>query len=75
MPKQSLLPILLTAVLVTAQLSCARPGALGGKPAPSPTPGQQAAIDQILQRYEDAIGGSEAIAEITSYKIKGTWEL
>jgi zinc protease len=75
MSRQSLLLILLTAVLLTAQLSCARLGALGGKPAPSPTPGQRAAIDKILERYEEALGGSEAIAEITSYKIKGTWEL
>jgi hypothetical protein len=47
----------------------------GSGPAASPSPGQQAAIDEILKRYEDAIGGSQAIAEITSYKIKGTYDL
>ena len=77
MRQQSLLPLLLTAVLITAQLSCAGAVPLVGtpKPSPTPTPSQQAAIDEILQRYEDAIGGREAIAEITSYKLKGTYQL
>lgn len=75
MSRSSLLPILLIAVVLTAQLSCMRPASSGGKAAASPSPGQQAAIDQILQRYEEAIGGSAAIEEITTYKIKGTFEL
>lgn len=75
MRKQSLFLSLLIAVLLTAQLSCARSEPIPGRPAPSPALSQQAAIDQILQRYEDAIGGSAAIEAVRSYKIKGTFEL
>src|SRR4029079_11534016 len=35
----------------------------------------QAVIDQVLQRYEAALGGEEALSHVTSYKLKGTWEL
>lgn len=75
MRKSSLLLSLLTALLITTQLSCARSRPAPGRPAAAPSPSQQAAIDQILQRYEDAIGGSAAIEAVTSYKIKGTFEL
>jgi len=75
MPTQSLL-LVLTAVVLTAQLSCARSGPTGAsRPATSASPSDQAAIDQILQRYEEAIGGKEAIDGVTSYKVKGTFEL
>jgi hypothetical protein len=57
------------------QLSCARGGSRGGSHSAASTPEEQARIDEILQRYEDAIGGREAIANITSYKLKGTYEL
>ena len=67
--------ILLLAVLVTAQLSCARGPASEATPAASPTPTEQAVVDQILQRYEAALGAKEALTGITSYKLKGTWEL
>lgn len=75
MRKQSLLLSLLTAVLITTQLSCVRSAPIPGRPAPSPSPSQQTAIDQILQRYEDAIGGSAAIEAVTSSRIKGTFDL
>jgi zinc protease len=75
MSKYPLLPLLFTAVLIMAQLSCGRSTPVAGRPPASASPGQQAAVDQILQRYEDAIGGSDAIAAITSYKIKGTFDL
>ena len=76
MQKQPFSLLLITAALLTAQLSCGgRSGTAGYGPAAKSSPGQQAAIDEILKRYEDAIGGSEAIAAITSYKIKGTYEL
>lgn len=74
MPGQTPFLLLLTAVLITAQLSCVR-SPVPGRPAAAPSPGQEAAIDQILKRYEDAIGGSEAIAAVKSYKIRGTFEL
>lgn len=62
------------AVLITAQLSCVRTGT-GGGPSASSSPNQQAAIDEILKRYEEALGGSEAIEAVKSYKVKGTFEL
>lgn len=66
----------LSTVLLTLQLSCAGPGPTGeANPAASPSPTEQAVIDQILQRYEQALGGKDAIAAITSYKLKGTFEL
>ena len=75
MRKESPVLVLLVAVLVTAQLACVRSGQGGGGSRASASPAQQAAIDQILKRYEEAIGGSEAIEAVTSYKIKGTFEL
>ena len=67
---------LLTVFVVAAQLSCVRPGPTSeSNPAASPSPTEQEVIDQILQRYEQVLGGKDAIAEITSYKLKGTFEL
>lgn len=66
---------LLLLILVTAgQLSCARHGSSRSGTA-SPTPSEQAAIDEILQRYETALGGRAAIDSVTSYRLKGTFEL
>jgi len=74
--KSPLLVSLLMAVVITAQLSCARPGpSTESTPAASPTPTEQSVVDQILQRYEKALGGKDAIAAITSYKLRGTFEL
>ena len=67
--------LLLVALLVSVQLSCVRPRARKASPAASPSPTEQAAIDEILKRYEDAVGGPEAIARITSLRMKGTFEL
>ena len=65
---------LLVAVTITAQVSCARLKSAGGSnPTSSPSPPD--AISQILDRYEQAVGGKEAIDRITSYKMKGTFEL
>ena len=67
---------LLTAVVITAQLSCARlRPATESHPAASPTPTEQAVIDQILQRHEQAVGGKEAVAGIKSFRLKGTFDL
>lgn len=68
--------LLLTAVLLTLQLSCSRPGSsTASGPEASPSPTDQAVIDQIFQRYEQALGGKDAIAGITSYRLKGTFDL
>jgi len=70
------LALLLIAVLLTIQLSCAHPEpTTEPKPVTSPSPTEQALVDQILERYEQALGGKEAIAGITSYKLRGTYEL
>ena len=70
-----LLTFLLIAFVITAQLSCTRAPSTQPRPAASPTPTEQAIIDQILQRYEQALGGREAIAAVTSQRMKGTFQL
>lgn len=68
--------LLLTGVLLTIQLSCNRSGPTAeSNPSASASPAEQAAIDEILQRYEQALGDKGAIAAITSYKLKGTFDL
>jgi hypothetical protein len=68
--------LLLTTVLLTLQLSCIRSEpTTQSHPTASPPPTEQAIIDQILDRYEQALGGKDAIAGITSYKLKGTFDL
>ena len=69
--------LVLLAVLITAQLSCARrTGTKAGPPSsPSPSPGEQAKIEEILQRYEQAVGGKEAIEGVTSYRMKATFHV
>jgi len=66
---------LLIAVVITAQLSCTRGPSTQPRPTASPTPTEQALVDQILQRYEQALGGREAIAAVTSQRMKGTFQL
>lgn len=73
MKRLGLLP-LLSALLITAQLSCTR-APLTEAPAASPSPTEQAVVDQILQRYEQALGGKEAIEAITSLRMKGRFQL
>lgn len=69
--------VLLAVLLVTAQLSCIRSSKTepAAAPAASPTPTGQSPVDEILERYEKALGGKEAIAAITSLKLKGTYEI
>ena len=66
---------LLLAIAIAAHVSCVRRTSTGADPAASPTPTEQAKIDEILQRYEDAVGGRAAIDALTSYKLKGTFQL
>jgi zinc protease len=70
----SLFVQLLLAVAITAQLSCARPTAAPQpEPTSSPSPTEQAQIEQILQRYEQALGGKEALDALTSYRLKASF--
>jgi hypothetical protein len=75
MPKQFQLLLLLTAVLITLQVSCAHSGSRGESHSNASTANDQPRIDEILRRYEEVLGGKEAIGGITSYKIKGTFQL
>src|SRR5688572_1147581 len=68
------LPLL--AMVISAQISCTRPSSSSeSKPAASPSPTEQERINQILDRYENALGGRAAIEGVTSYKMKGTFQL
>jgi hypothetical protein len=67
--------LLLLIVLTSGQLSCIRRPASDAQPNASPSPTEQEVIDQILNRYEQALGGREAIDSIKSYKLKGTFEV
>ena len=68
--------LLLVALLVTVQLSCVRRPRTSKKAAvPAASPTEQDIIDQILKHYEDALGGEQAIAAITTLRMKGTFEL
>ena len=64
---------LLLACLISTQLCCARGTLTQAEPTPSPSPTEQAQIEQILQRYEQAIGGKEALDALTSYRLKATF--
>jgi zinc protease len=66
--------IFLTVIVIYTQLSCGRFGSARSRSA-RPSPVEVAAIDQILQRYEQALGGREAIDSVKSYKIEGSFQL
>ena len=67
----------LLAILVLAtQISCRRSGLSSDSgPASSPSPTEEEAVNQVLDRYQQAIGGKDAIDNITSYKLKGTFDV
>ncbi|MGI8732293.1 MAG: hypothetical protein ACR2LM_03200 [Pyrinomonadaceae bacterium] len=59
---------------LAAQLACNRIQPSTGSDA-TPSPSEQAAlVDQILERYAEAVGGRAAIDRIKSYKAQGTFE-
>jgi hypothetical protein len=68
--------IFLTIILIVAQLACARLGfSKRSESAARSSPEEQATIDQILHRYEQALGGRQAIDAIKSYKMEGSFQL
>src|SRR5262245_1961956 len=68
-------PLLVLPLLILA-LSCTRSQLPNvPRPAASPSPTQQQVVDKILDRYEEAIGGKAAVDAITSYKLKGTFQI
>lgn len=68
-----LLP-LLSALVITIQISCGR-GPSTEPPKASSSATEQAVVDQILERYEQVLGGKEAIDAITSQRMKGRFQL
>ena len=66
--------LIVIVIVITAQLSCGRFGSARSRPS-RPSSAELAAIDQILQRYEQALGGREAIDSVKSYKIEGSFQL
>lgn len=62
-------------LLITTQSSCSRIHSRSDPVAEaSPSP-ERSKVDEILGRYETAVGGKEAIDRLTSYRMKGTFEL
>ena len=58
-------------IFCAAQLSCTSPNP-ATETAPTSSPANQnAAVDQILERYTEAVGGRAAIDGITSYRTQG----
>lgn len=71
----SLALLLITFVLIT-QNSCSRNSPVGEtRPTPSPAPTEQQLVNEILDRYQQAIGAEDVFERFTSYKVKGTFEL
>jgi zinc protease len=66
---------LLAIVVITTQLSCARLRSSRSQPEARSSPEDQAAIDEILQRYEQALGGRQAIDAVKSYRMEGSFQL
>jgi hypothetical protein len=71
--RAALLPFLL-AISVTALIGCKhlRPG--GSGPSASASPSQKEIVEQIFERYTEAVGGQQAIESVTSFKTRGTFE-
>jgi hypothetical protein len=64
---------LLAAALVLAA-AAQEPKAPAGKPAPA-APAATPTVDQILQKYVDAVGGKAAIEKVTSRAAKGSFDV
>lgn len=66
---------LLAVIAIAMQISCTRSKTAGdAHPAVSPAPTEQDVVDKILDHYQEAVGGKDAVAKITSYRLKGTFE-
>ena len=71
-PRPPVTLLILLAILAGGHLACNRlkPSQLS---TPEPSPDEAAVVNQILQRYVEAIGGESAINGVTSYKTRGTF--
>lgn len=62
---------ILFGIVCAAQSSCTSPNPLTD-PGPTPSPANQnALVDQIFERYTEAVGGRAAIDAVTSYRAEG----
>lgn len=62
--------------MIATQISCMRSKpASESQPTPSPPLTQEQIVDKILDHYQEALGGKDAVAAITSYKLKATFEV
>ena len=67
---------LIAVLLIATQISCTRSKSSGeARPSASPHLTEEEVVNKILERYQEAIGGKDAIAAVTSYKMKGTYTL
>ena len=71
--RHPLIVSLLSLLVVVAQLSCVSKPAKQSNAASAVS--DQSVVDEVLQRYEQAIGGKEAIERVKSYKMKGRFAL
>lgn len=71
--KSAILAIILGA-LFGVQLACGRLTPPAANSTPRAATDQAQLVDQILERYREAIGGQAAIDSVTSYKAEGTFE-
>jgi hypothetical protein len=68
--------IFILALAIFSQVACfKRSRATDTNSNAPPTAEQVALVDQIFARYTEAVGGQEAIDNVTSYKTKGTFDL
>ena len=65
---------ILLATLVVTQFACGRMSRLGTSSTPTPSPNHTELVDQILDRYQEAIGGLAAIDKVKSDSLHGTFE-
>src|SRR5262245_27806587 len=63
---------ILLATVMAAQLACGRLDRLGKSG--STTPSNDPTVDEILERYQKAVGGQEAVDRVKSYAATGRFE-
>ena len=72
---KTLLFSILLRLSIPGQSACRKlESSVGSGPTASPSQGQIEIVDQILDKYAEAVGGRAAIDKITSYNATGTFE-
>ena len=77
-PRRRLPPAVLLLVLAASALApvgCQKsPREGGARSQKNATPDQSALVEQIFQKYTEAVGGEEAVARVESYALKGVFQ-